>query len=252
MTLVYGLTGGIGSGKSEVVRVLRGSRHRLPVVDADEIAREVVRPGTLAHALIRLRFGRQYLRADASTGRAAIDRAKLGALVFADARARRALNRITHPFVVVRVLAQLARHALLLRTPLVVLDVPLLYESRLACLCSLVLVVHCTEAQQCERVRRRNPALGEAEVQRRVRAQMPLARKVERADVCIDNRGELRDLDARVAAALDVAAKTVQQRALAWNRKAGLVGAVVCALLLAAALALGRYFPSTATATATA
>src|SRR5687767_12231143 len=95
---VYGLTGGIGSGKSSVARMLRELGY--PVVDADEIAREVVQPGTPALAELTASFGDEIL-----DERGELDRKRLGARVFADEEARRRLNAITHP----RIAAETAR-----------------------------------------------------------------------------------------------------------------------------------------------
>src|ERR1041384_5159201 len=117
---VFGITGGIGSGKSQVARLLR--EREVPVVDADELAREVVAPGSAGLAEITGSFGPDVLAADGS-----LDRKRVATLVFSDESARKRLNAITHPRV--RQLSQ-ARFAELEQrgVTLAGYDVPLLFE----------------------------------------------------------------------------------------------------------------------------
>jgi dephospho-CoA kinase len=186
---VFGLTGGIGSGKSSVAALLR--ERGVPVVDADELAREVVAPGTPGLAEIGRVFGPQVIGAD---GR--LDRKRLGALVFSDAEARKRLNAITHPLV--RALsqerfAQLAQQGVTLAG----YDVPLLFEVGLDAVLRPIVVVAASEAAQLGRILARDE-LTEAEARARIAAQLPLAEKQRRADHVVDNNGSLADLPAQV------------------------------------------------------
>lgn len=190
---VFGLTGGIGSGKSTVATLLRD--RGVPVVDADALAREAVAIGSEGLAQVVEAFGKDVL--DAS---GALDRKRLGALVFEDAEQRRRLNAITHPLV--RQLSQ-QRFAELDRqgVKLAAYDVPLLFEVGLDRVLWPVVVVNASEATQIERVVRRD-GLSEDEARARVRAQLPLAEKRARADHVIENDGTPEELVAQVDALL--------------------------------------------------
>ena len=182
MTLI-GLTGGIASGKSTVAARL--AEHGAVVVDADLLAREAVQPGSPGLAAIVREFGEQVLAADGS-----LDRPKLGAIVFQDPEALARLNAIVHPEV-----GRLSRerfgeafaadpHAV------VVYDVPLLAEARVADEFDRVVVVH---APADERVRRMVELRGmdEAEARRRVDAQASDEARLAIADEVIDASGSL-------------------------------------------------------------
>lgn len=197
MPCIVGLTGGIATGKSSVSQVWRAAS--IPVIDADEIARDVVRPGRPALLLIRLFFGVSVLQVDGS-----LDRAALGRVVFNDAAKRRKLNMIMHPFIITRMIRGLLYHTVIRLNPVVILDTPLLFESgTLLPLCSKKVVVSCSPEQQLNRLleRSRNeaavnggPILTEDDARSRINSQMPLGDKVARADHVIDNSGTPEDL----------------------------------------------------------
>lgn len=176
---IIGVTGGLGSGKTEVCRFLR--RRQVPVICADEIARCLMRPGHPVYDRTVAEFGQAVLDAEEN-----LDRRRLGALIFSDAGARRRLNEITHPAILKEMRRQMAELAG--RTQVVVLDIPLLYEEGLEYLCDEVWVVWCRREQQVRRVMLRD-GLGEEEVSLRLEAQMPLEQKAGRADLVIDNSG---------------------------------------------------------------
>lgn len=179
---VFGLTGGIGSGKSSVAARFR--ERGLPVIDADQLAREVVAKGTPGLAELVERFGVEVVDASGE-----LDRPKLAALVFSDEAARRALNAITHPRV--RDLALTRVQELGERgEPLACYEVPLLIESGLAELLRPLVVVVVDEATQLERSMRRDGATRE-QIAARIRAQLPLADKAKLADHVLDNSGSL-------------------------------------------------------------
>lgn len=189
--LRVGLTGGIGSGKSEVARRLadRGA----VIVDADVVAREVVAPGTPGLAGIVREFGAGILAADGS-----LDRPRLGKVVFGDADARRRLEAIVHPLVRARraeIVATAPRDAV------VVEDVPLLVETGLAGEYDLVVVVDAPDDVRLERLEARGTPRDDAE--RRIAAQATRAERLAAADVVIDNAGPLDRLDRQVAGLWD-------------------------------------------------
>lgn len=179
-SLVLGVTGGIASGKSLVAETFR-SLGAL-VVSADELAREAVRPGSETLRRLVGRFGRDILQADGS-----LDRRALAERIFDDARAREALNRITHPAIAALAeerLRELSRQG----GRLVVYEAPLLFEAGAEERVDAVLVVRIDERLQLERLMRRD-GLTEAQARTRIAAQMPQSEKVARADYVIDNSG---------------------------------------------------------------
>ncbi|KAH9852716.1 CoaE-domain-containing protein [Lenzites betulinus] len=196
--LVVGLTGGIATGKSTVSALLRA--HNLPIIDADVLARKVVEPGTPALAAIVRAFGPQVLRADGT-----LDRAALGALVFAPASpdgaadaeaARRRLNAIVHP-AVRREMAWAVLRCWWRGERVCVLDVPLLVEGGLWKWVGKVVVVYCSAELQLQRLMKRDGSTRE-DASGRLNAQLPIAEKVQYADVVLDNSGSLQDLERQV------------------------------------------------------
>jgi dephospho-CoA kinase len=187
--LIVGLTGGIGAGKSEVSRLL-GS-YGATVVDADRIAREAVAPGTDGLAAVVEEFGQDVLSPDGT-----LDRARLGAIVFADEDRRKALNAIVHPRVARRS-AELQQAAG--PDAIVVHDVPLLTENRLAPNYDLVVVVDAAPATQLDRLVRLR-GMAEPEARSRMAAQATREQRLAIADLVIDNDGPLDALEPRVRA----------------------------------------------------
>ena len=190
--LRVGLTGGIGSGKSEVSRRL--AAHGAVIIDADVAAREVVVPGSPGLARIAEAFGDEVLGPDGS-----LNRERLGAIVFADPGLRARLNEIVHPLVREwmqageRAAADSGRDGLV-----VVHDVPLLAESRGRGGFDLVIVVDVPAELQVERlVSQRGMAPDQARA--RMAAQATREQRLAVADIVIDNSGSLDDLDRRVA-----------------------------------------------------
>ncbi len=197
---MFGLTGGIGSGKSAAAGHLRA--RGLPVVNADELSREAVSIGSAGLSRIAEHFGPDVLERSG-----ALNRAKLGEIVFSDAEARAALDAIVHPFV--RQLAADRFAALDARSePLACYEVPLLYEVGLERVYQPVIVVTASDTTRRQRLATRD-GFDDAQISARIAAQMPLADKVQRADFVIDNDGTLAELYQRtdhVLAALCAAA----------------------------------------------
>ena len=191
---LFGLTGGIGSGKSTVAARFRA--RGLPVIDADELARAVVAPGTPGLQALVEQFGAEVL--DAAGG---LDRKRVAALVFSDADARRRLNAITHP--AVAALAAARTQELDARgEPLACYEVPLLVESGLADVLRPLVVVSTDSATQLARAMARDAAT-EAEISARIAAQLPLAEKARRADFVIHNSGTLAETLAQADSVLE-------------------------------------------------
>ncbi|HYJ77194.1 MAG TPA: dephospho-CoA kinase [Actinomycetes bacterium] len=182
-----GLTGGIGSGKSEVARLLAG--HGAVVVDADLLAREAVAPGTPGLAAVVAEFGPGVLAEDGS-----LDRPALGRVVFADPARRAVLEGIVHPYVRRRS-AEIAAG-----TPegaVVVHDVPLLVEAGLADRYDLVVVVDVDEETQVRRLTTVRGMSGD-DARARISAQADRAARLAVADLVVTNDGSLEDLRRRV------------------------------------------------------
>lgn len=186
---LIGLTGGIATGKSTVAAMLavRGAT----VIDADVVAREALRPGTPGFDEVLSRFGSAVL--DAS---GAIDRGALGAMVFADPELRTALELITHPRINALMRGRIA-DALQTATPLVVADIPLLFEKRREGDFDGTLLVYTPAVVQLQRLRLRD-RLDDVSARHRLAAQLPIDEKREHATWVIDNGGD------RVATAAQV------------------------------------------------
>ena len=190
--LRVGLTGGIGSGKSEVSQRLAALG--AVVVDADRAAREVVEPGTPGLQQIAETFGPGVLQADGS-----LDRSKLAELVFADEEARGRLNAIVHPLVHERMRAADAEAVRAGGDGTVVVhDVPLLAEGGRGGEFDLVIVVDVPAEVQVERLARARGMTGE-QARARMAAQASREQRLAVADIVIDNSGTLEELDRRVA-----------------------------------------------------
>jgi dephospho-CoA kinase len=188
--LLVGLTGGIASGQSSVGRMLAGLGAH--VVEADALSRELTRSGRSGWWAVRRAFGKNILLPSGE-----IDRGRLAALVFRDARARRRLERILHPLI-------LAEEARLLRRwfrkggrGLFVAVAALMFEAGSAALYDVTICVHASERERLRRLMRRD-GLSRAEALARLRAQMPLRRKRALADFTVPNSSSLDDLRGRV------------------------------------------------------
>jgi dephospho-CoA kinase len=191
---LFGLTGGIASGKSVVAARFRA--RGLPVLDADALAREVVAPGSDGLAAVVGAFGREVLTASGE-----LDRKRVAAIVFADADARGKLNAIVHPRIGMLTgtrTAELAERG----EPLACYEAALIVENGLADMFRPLVVVSAPEALQIARTIARDGAT-EAEARARVSAQMPLATKAAAADIVLENTGTLGELRDRTDAILD-------------------------------------------------
>ena len=172
-----GLTGGIASGKSSVGHWLE--QQGIPVLDADVYSHQALAAGTEASRTVLTRYGAQV----ASSRSDCIDRSALGRIVFNDRSERQWLEALVHPLVHQAFRSELSDHS---KEPVVVLMIPLLFETGLERLCSETWVVSCSPKQQLTRLIHRD-GLSELEAQSRISSQMPLEQKEQMADHVIDN-----------------------------------------------------------------
>jgi dephospho-CoA kinase len=186
--LLVGLTGGIGSGKSTVARLLE--KRGAVVFDADLLAREAVEPGTPGHAAVIERFG-----ADVLAPGGELDREALASIVFADPAARRDLEQIVHPEV--RRLFAEGSEAYRDTDRVVVFSAPLLVETGMHTAFEILVVVSATVATQIERLMRQR-GMSEPSIRARIDAQALLEDKAAAADFLVDNEGSLDELESQV------------------------------------------------------
>lgn len=180
--LLVGLTGGIATGKSTVSEMLR--RLGAEVIDADVLARAVVEPGRPALAAVVNEFGRDLLRADGT-----LDRARLGAIVFADAEKRKRLEALTHPAIRELFAERVAELEARGFDGLVFFDAAVIVESGGYKALDRLVVVVTDEATEQARLTARD-GIGREEALQRIRSQMPVADKAKLADYVIDNAGD--------------------------------------------------------------
>jgi dephospho-CoA kinase len=192
-----GLTGGIACGKTTVAVML--VKHGAILIDADQLAREVVMPGRPALKLIKERFGPKVILSDGSLHRKA-----LGEIIFNEPTARKELDAITHPLIRQAMWDQMHKAEETFPETLVVVDVPLLYESGLQDHFQKVMVVYVSEKVQMERLMERDGLSYDAAILR-LQAQMPIEQKKLLANIVIDNSGDL--------------TQTEHQIQLFWQRK---------------------------------
>jgi dephospho-CoA kinase len=181
---LFGLTGGIASGKSTAAARFRA--HGVPVIDADALAREVVAPGTEGLRAVVEAFGPGVLGPDG-----ALDRKAVARIAFADTAARKRLEAITHPRIT-RLSVERAAELGARGEPLACYEAALIVENGVADAFRPLVVVACPEEVQVERVRARDGATAE-EALARIRAQRPLAEKVALADFVIDTSHTLEE-----------------------------------------------------------
>ncbi len=188
--VLVGLTGGIGTGKSTVSSLLETYGAR--IIDADKIAREVVKPGTPGLTALFREFGSRILGDDGG-----LDRSSLAQMVFGDPAVRRRVNELLHPLIIAKIHRRITQYRQKDANGVIVIDAPLLLETGLDELVKFVLVVYASEAVQMHRLMKRDK-LSSDEARGRIRAQMPLKEKVKKADFVINNDGSVEHTSAQV------------------------------------------------------
>lgn len=187
--LKVGITGAIGTGKSEVTRILRARGY--PVIDADQVARRLTETSAEIREALRRRFGAGIFDEQGN-----LRRRELAQVVFRDPAALRDLNAIVHPGMIEEIRREMGRLASEGRSPIFV-EAAVIYEAGMEGLFDVVAVVAADLPEAVRRVTRRN-GLSEQEVWDRYRSQIPLEEKIRRADYVIWNNGTLRDLEREV------------------------------------------------------
>ncbi len=185
--LKVGLTGGIGSGKSTVAKSLQAKG--ITLVDADQIAREVVAPGEAALLSIKETFGPEIILENGSLNRSALKQR-----IFSDPAAKKQLEDILHPSIRQRILQRLDEAT---DTPYVVADIPLLVENNYPQYFDRVIVVDCTEAQQIARVKSRDN-MPDKQIKSIMQSQASRQQRLEAATDVVDNTGDLASLKTQV------------------------------------------------------
>ncbi len=193
MSTVLGLTGGIASGKSTVAGMLRDLG--IVIIDADIIAREVVEVGEDAYFKIVGAFGRNILHDDRT-----INRQKLGEVIFNNEQKRKVLNSIVHPAVREK-MNRLKQEHLEKGEKIIVLDIPLLFESKQTHLVEKIILVYVDRDVQLKRLIERN-GLSIDEAEARINSQMPLTEKIPLADAVINNNGSIEETKEQLLAVL--------------------------------------------------
>ncbi len=195
---IIGLTGGIGTGKSTVSKIIMDKG--FPIIDADLIAREVVEIGEPAYSMIVDVFGERILNGDGS-----IDRKKLAYIVFNDIDLRLKLNDIVHPQIYKKIKEKLLYYSK--NNDIIFLDIPLLIEGlenskKFGIVFDEIWVVYADRETQIKRIIKRDGVDYESAT-RRIDAQLPIDEKLKFADVVINNTGDLEELVSNVEKAID-------------------------------------------------
>lgn len=182
--MIIGLTGSIASGKSTVANML--NEMGFPIIDADLVARIVVEKGTATLEAIIEIFGAEVIHEDGT-----LNREGLGEIIFSNPSKRKQLNDIMHPAIRTEMVAQ--REQLIQQEhPVIIMDIPLLFESRLQSFVDKVLVVTVTEQTQLERLMARN-GFSHEDAKLRIQSQLPLSVKEKGADAVIYNNGTIEE-----------------------------------------------------------
>lgn len=188
--MIIGLTGSIATGKSTVASMLK--EYGLPIVDADVVARQVVEPGTETLKQIGEAFGPEVIKEDGT-----MDREKVGAIIFHQPEKRQVLNNIIHPAIRAEMLRQRDEY-LANGEAHVVMDIPLLFESKLQHFVEKILVVSVKEEIQLTRLMERN-GFSEEEARARISTQLPIQVKIDGADAVVYNDGTIENSKEQLA-----------------------------------------------------
>ena len=182
---IVGLTGGISSGKSTVSSYLK--QLKIPVIDADEVARKVVEPNSQGAIEIRKAFGSDVFEEDGS-----LNRQKLGSLIFSNEENRQKLDDLLQPLIKIMILDEIEEYRQKGET-MIVLDLPLLFEKYYEELCEEIIVVYIPKELQLERLMKRNQYTKQ-EALSRIDSQLSIEEKRKRATVLLDNQGTIQQL----------------------------------------------------------
>ncbi|MFH1823730.1 MAG: dephospho-CoA kinase [Candidatus Firestonebacteria bacterium] len=176
---VLGITGGVATGKSTVSKILK--RYGGCLISADEIAHKIILPGNIAYKKIIKQFGKEVLSKHLT-----IDRKKLGERIFKNRKLRKILERITHPEIIARIKKEIKRTKNSKKYKFIILEAPLLFEAKISNLVDLIIVVVCSQKTQINRLMKKG--LSRKLAKNMISAQIPLSKKIKKADIVIINR----------------------------------------------------------------
>lgn len=223
---IVGLTGGIASGKSTVSNLFKS--HGIPVVDADLVARDVLKKGTGGWKKAVEAFGEDILQENGQ-----VDRPKLGRIVFSDPDKRQLLNRLLAPYISSGIFWEILK-LWLKGCKVIVLDIPLLFEAKMDKWTKPIIVVWVDPETQLQRLMARDRTSVE-DARNRIQAQMPLDVKITQADIVIDNTGSLEELNERFQKVVVQVTKPLTWTEFALSRQGALVafisvfvGVIIC------------------------
>ena len=189
MTTIIGLTGSLGTGKTTVAKLFE--KCGAVIIDADQITHQAIHRGGSCFTRVLKAFGKTILKGDD------VDRKKLAEIVFKDPKQLLKLERIVHPAVLKQIRNEIRFYKKNKSENVVVIDVPLLFESGLYRDVNLTIVVKTSQQKQIERAMQRLKCT-QSEAMRRIKMQMPLSQKVRLADITIDNNGTIRETEKQV------------------------------------------------------
>lgn len=212
-----GLTGGIGSGKSTVSDLFKA--HGIPVVDADVVARDVLKKGTGGWKKVVAAFGEDILLPDGE-----VDRPKLGRIVFSDPQKRQILNRFLAPYISSGILLEVLK-LWMKGCKIIVLDVPLLFEAKMDRWTNPSVVVWVDPETQLHRLMARDGTT-EEDAKSRINSQMALDLKRTKADILIDNTGTLADLNENFQKVLVQVTRPLTWTEFALSRQGAIVASI--------------------------
>lgn len=214
---IIGLTGGIATGKSTVSNLFKANG--FPVVDADVVARDVLKKGTGGWRKVVAAFGEEILLENGE-----VDRPKLGQIVFTDPSKRQLLNRLLASYISYGILWEVFK-LWIKGCKIIILDVPLLFEAKMDRWTNPTIVVYIDPETQLQRLMARDRTSAQ-DAQNRINAQMPLDEKRSRADIVIDNNGSLEDLNENFRKVLDQVTKPLTWTEF-WLSRQGAIVAMV-------------------------
>ncbi|KAL4572108.1 hypothetical protein LXL04_018877 [Taraxacum kok-saghyz] len=214
---IIGLTGGIATGKSTVSNLFKANG--FPVVDADVIARDVLKKGTGGWRKVVAAFGDDILLENGE-----VDRPKLGQIVFTDPSKRQLLNRLLSSYISYGILWEVFK-LWIKGYKIIILDVPLLFEAKMDTWTNPTIVVYIDPETQLQRLMTRDRTSTQ-DAQNRINAQMPLDEKRSRADIVIDNNGSLEDLNENFRKVLNQVTKPLTWTEF-WLSRQGAIVAIV-------------------------
>ncbi|KAI9180388.1 hypothetical protein LWI28_013401 [Acer negundo] len=218
---IVGLTGGISSGKSTVSNLFNAND--IPIVDADLVARDVLKRGTSGWKKVVATFGEDVLLANGE-----VDRPKLGQIVFSDPDKRQLLNRLLAPYISTGIFTEILK-LWIKGCKVIVLDVPLLFEAKMDKWTKPIIVVWVDPEIQLQRLMARDRT-SEEDAKNRINAQMPLDIKRTKADIVIDNNGSLDDLNEQFRKVLSQVTKPLTWTEF-WLSRHGALSALVSVIL---------------------